>query len=104
MSEHLIEQYKLNAKHWFDTLQAEIVAEFERLEDEAPAELYPGEAGQFELKPWVREAGGGGTMGLLRGRFFEKCGVHVSLVHGVVTSQMAAVMPGQEGKPFFATG
>jgi coproporphyrinogen III oxidase len=100
----LIEQYKLRAKAWFDSLQARIVAEFERIEEDAPADLYPGEPGKFELKPWVREAGGGGTMGLLRGRFFEKCGVHVSLVHGPVTEQMAQVMPGQEGKTFFATG
>jgi len=33
---------------------------FEQLEDEAPGELYPGAPGRFELKPWVREAGGGG--------------------------------------------
>jgi coproporphyrinogen III oxidase len=99
-----LQDRKVRAKAWFDELQARITAEFERLEDEAPAELYPDERGQFELKPWVREAGGGGTMGLMRGRFFEKCGVHVSLVEGVVTPQMAQVMPGQDGKPFFATG
>ena len=99
-----LSEKSLRARAWFDSLRDRIVAEFERLEDEAPAELYPGEPGRFELKAWVREAGGGGTMGLLRGRLFEKCGVHVSLVHGAVTPQMAAVMPGQEGKPFFATG
>ncbi len=65
------------AHAWFSALQTRIAAEFERLEDEAPADLYPGQPGRFELKPWVREAGGGGTMGFLRGRFFEKCGLHV---------------------------
>ena len=105
MSElQLLEQYKLNAKGWFDSLQTRIVAAFEALEEEAPPELYPGEPGRFELKPWIREAGGGGTMGILRGRLFEKCGVHVRLVHGPVTAQMAQVMPGQEGRTFVATG
>ena len=70
-----LEDKKTRAKAWFDSLQARIVAEFERIEDEAPAELYVDAPGRFELKPWVREAGGGGTMGILRGRFFEKCGV-----------------------------
>jgi coproporphyrinogen III oxidase len=99
-----LESQKERAKSWFDQLQASIVAAFEALEDEAPLALYPGRVGRFELKPWVREAGGGGRMGLLRGRFFEKCGVHVSLVHGPVTAQMAEIMPGMEGKEFFATG
>ena len=106
MSElELLEQYKLNAKAWFDSLQTRIVAAFEALEEEAPPELYPGEPGQFELKPWIREAGGGEDDGhSARSRLFEKCGVHVSLVHGPVTAQMAQVMPGQEGKTFVATG
>ena len=37
------------ARAWFDSLRDRIVAEFERMEDEAPSELYPGEAGRFEL-------------------------------------------------------
>ena len=55
------------ARAWFDSLRDRIVAAFEQLEDEAPAELYPGEPGRFELKPWVRAAGGGGVMGFMRG-------------------------------------
>lgn len=93
------------ARAWFDTLRDRIVAEFEALEQEAPAELYPGEPGKFELRPWVREAGGGGVMGFLRGRFFEKCGVHISQVHGRFTPEMAATMPGAAEDPtFVATG
>ena len=92
------------AKAWFDSLRDRLVAAFELLEDEAPVELYPGEAGRFELTPWSRPAGGGGVMGMLRGRFFEKCGVHVSLVDGPVTAQMAQIMPGLEGEPFVAMG
>jgi coproporphyrinogen III oxidase len=93
------------ARAWFDALRDRIAAEFERLEDEAPPELYPGPAGRFELTPWMREAGGGGVAGFLRGRFFEKCGVHVSQVHGTFTPEMAATMPGAEDDPrFTATG
>jgi coproporphyrinogen III oxidase len=93
------------ARIWFDTLRDRIVAAFEALEDEAPPELYDGPAGRFELKPWVREAGGGGVMGFLRGRFFEKCGVHISLVHGEFTPEMAASMPGDgRDRRFVATG
>jgi len=102
----LMDDRSTRARAWFDTLRDRIVAEFERLEDEAPPELYPGPAGRFELTPWVRPAGGGGMMGFLRGgRFFEKCGVHISLVHGTFTPEMAATMPGAEEDPrFTATG
>ena len=93
------------ARAWFDALRDRIVAEFERLEDEAPADLYAGEPGRFELKPWDRAAGGGGVMGFLRGRFVEKMGVHVSLVHGTFSPEMAASMPGADKDPtFVATG
>ena len=93
------------AKAWFDSLRDQLVDAFHALEDEAPADLYPGEPGRFELKPWVREAGGGGVMGFLRGRFFEKVGLHVSEVHGTFTPEMARGMPGAEEDPrFVATG
>jgi coproporphyrinogen III oxidase len=94
------------ARAWFDALRDRIVAAFEQLEIDAPAELFPGEPGKFELKPWVREAGGGGVMGFLRGgRFIEKMGCHISLVHGTFTPEMAANMPGADKDPrFTATG
>jgi coproporphyrinogen III oxidase len=101
-----VDPHSFRARAWFDELRDRIVAEFERLEDEAPADLYPGEPGRFQLKPWVREAGGGGVMGFMRGgRFFEKVGVHISLVHGTFTPEMAAIMPGADANPrFTATG
>ena len=89
------------AAAWFETLRDRLVAAFEALEDEAPSHLYPGAPGRFVLTPWKREEGGGGVMGLLRGRFFEKCGVHVSRVHGVFTPEMAASMPGGADDPRF---
>jgi coproporphyrinogen III oxidase len=93
------------ARAWFDELRDRITAAFETLEDEAPAALYPGAPGRFELTPWKREGGGGGVMGFLRGRLFEKCGVHISQVHGTFTPEMAAAMPGAADDPrFVATG
>ncbi|MBA3810146.1 MAG: oxygen-dependent coproporphyrinogen oxidase [Caulobacteraceae bacterium] len=93
------------ARAWFDELRDRFVVAFEALEDEAPDDLYDGAPGRFELAPWTRPEGGGGTMGLLRGRFFEKCGLHVSQIHGVFTPEMAAAMPGANEDPrFVATG
>ncbi len=105
MTDTALDEKNIRARAWFDSLRDRIVAAFEQLEDEAPANLYPGEPGRFELKPWVRPAGGGGVMGFLRGRLFEKCGVHISLVHGKFTPEMARTMPGAEEDPSFtATG
>ena len=103
---HLQDDRQVRAKAWFDALRDRIVAQFEGLEDEAPAALYPGDAGRFELTPWDRPAGGGGVMGFMKGgRFFEKCGIHISLVHGVFSPEMAATMPGADKDPrFIATG
>ncbi|HZK99263.1 MAG TPA: oxygen-dependent coproporphyrinogen oxidase [Caulobacteraceae bacterium] len=93
------------AHAWFAELRDRFVAAFEALEDEAPEELYPGAPGRFELTPWAREAGGGGVMGFLRGRFFEKCGLHITEVHGEFTPELAATMPGADGdRRFTATG
>ncbi len=86
---------------WFDDLRDRLVAAFEALEREAPSDLFPGEPGRFELKPWVREAGGGGVMGFLRGRLFEKCGLHISEVHGRFSPEMAASMPDAAEDPSF---
>ena len=93
------------ARAWFDELRNQVAAAFEALEDEAPADLFPGAPGRFEFTPWTREGGGGGVMGFLRGRLFEKCGLHVSQVHGVFSPEMAAAMPGAAEDPrFVATG
>jgi len=101
----LLEDRKIRARQWFEALRDRILTAFEALEDEAPADLYPGEPGRFVRKPWVREAGGGGVMSMMHGRFFEKVGVHTSVVSGTFTPEMAANMPGAAEDPrFFATG
>jgi coproporphyrinogen III oxidase len=97
-----IEERRARAKAWFESLRDRIGAELERIENEAPYELFPGEPGQFDLRPWTREGGaGGGVGGFLSGRFFEKAGVHTSAANGRFTPEMAATMPGADKDPAY---
>src|SRR5580693_2184187 len=99
-----IEDRRSRAKAWFESLRDRIIAELERIEEEAPYELYPEEPGQFDLRPWTRETGvGGGTGGFLTGRFFEKGGVHTSAANGRFTPEMAATMPGADKDPNYVS-
>mgnify|MGYP006989423592 CR=1 FL=1 len=43
----IIEDRKARARGWFEALRNEICTAFEQLEDDAPAALYPGDAGRF---------------------------------------------------------
>ena len=100
-----LDSHKIRATAWFAELRDRLVAAFEGLEAAAPADLYPGEPGRFTLKPWDRPEGGGGVMGLMHGRLFEKVAVHVSTVFGAFTPEFARSMPGAEDDPrFYATG
>ena len=98
------------ASTWFKSLQDDIISRFEALEDQAFPPLYRGEAGRFERKDWARGDGsedlGGGTMAIMRGRFFEKVGVHFSEVKGSFSEAFRAQIPGADESDgqFWASG
>jgi coproporphyrinogen III oxidase len=105
-----IETQKQRASEWFKSLQGDIIARFEALENEADRPLYSGEAGRFEKTEWSRGDGtedlGGGRMAIMRGKFFEKVGVHFSEVYGEFSEAFRAQIPGadQSDGRFWACG
>ena len=101
----LLSDKKAETRAWFEALRDRIHSAFEALEDQAPADLFPGEPGRFVRTPWDRPEGGGGVMGMMHGRLFEKVGVHCSTVHGTFPADYAKTVPGAAEDPrFFATG
>ncbi|MDO7842566.1 oxygen-dependent coproporphyrinogen oxidase [Sphingomonas immobilis] len=92
------------ARAWFEQLRDLICAEFEAIEAEA------GSDARFEYTPWDRadpsgEHGGGGLRGTMKGKVFEKVGVNVSTVGGVLDSEFGKTINGAAEDPHFcATG
>jgi coproporphyrinogen III oxidase len=106
-----IEMRKSRARAWFESLRDSIIDTFEMLEHEAPDSLYPGAPGYFEKTSWKRATAadgsdqGGGVMGMMRGRLFEKVGVHTSTVHGAFAPDFAKQVQGAGDDPrFWASG
>jgi coproporphyrinogen III oxidase len=110
LTETELDQRKSEAAEWFSTLQGRIIAAFEALERRDGAFEPDAEPGRFVLSPWERTnhdgaPGGGGRMALLKGRLFEKAGVHVSTVHGTFAPEFAKNIPGAAADPrFWAAG
>jgi coproporphyrinogen III oxidase len=112
MNNTQVEARKERARAWFEALRDEIVAAFEKIEDDLPTSATLGDrpAGRFKRTPWHRTdhsgaPGGGGIMAMMAGRVFEKVGVHASTVFGEFAPEFRNEIPGAADDPrFFASG
>ncbi|MCK5041331.1 MAG: oxygen-dependent coproporphyrinogen oxidase [Sphingomonadales bacterium] len=105
---------KQQAAAWFENLRNQICAAFESIEDDYQGGQITGDAGRFEYTSWKRDTtdanddgtdGGGGTMGVMKGRVFEKVGVNISTVHGEFSPEFAKQIAGADEDPsFWAAG
>ena len=103
-----LEQKKDRAQAWFQSLQNNLIEAFESLEETA-ANDDGAQASRFQREPWRRGDGasdlGGGIMAVLKGRVFEKAGIHSSTVYGEFSEEFRKQIPGAEDDPrFWASG
>ncbi len=104
---------KQTARGWFERLRDDICITIEAIEGELGDSSNP--AGRFVRTPWRRGEDaanpqgakdlGGGTMAILKGRVFEKIGVHVSTVQGEISEDYRGKVEGAAEDPrFWASG
>ena len=92
------------ARTWFESPRTRICAAFEAIEREA------GSDAAFDYLAWDRTdpsgaPGGGGVRGVMKGKVFEKVGVNVSTVGGLLDGEFGKTIHGAGDDPrFFATG
>jgi coproporphyrinogen III oxidase len=90
-----INERQEKSRVWFESLRDRLCASLEEIEQGA----------SFQRTPWTRPEGGGGTMAILKGKVFEKAGVHCSTVFGELSPEFRSQIPGAADDPrFWASG
>lgn len=91
MKSFLSKEQKSEAIALFEDVQSKLIKSFEDVDGEA----------QASYRSWDRPGGGGGKMGVIRGKVVEKAGANVSQVYG---ENFPAISSEHAGKSFWAAG
>jgi len=97
-----LQEKKIIAKNWFETLRNSICREFESIEYlKSKKKIF------FKKKKWIAggSSKGGGTFALIEnGSVFEKVGVNISTISGKFDKEFSKKIPGALNHNFWATG